>query len=82
MKQFTIFGRPGCGFCVRAKQLCEMKGFEYKYIDIWAEGISHEDMEKTIGKPVRTVPQIFHGDTHIGGYDDLQVYIASQKASA
>lgn len=75
MKKFTIFGRPGCGFCTRAKQLCEIKNFDYKYIDIWAEGISKEDLEKTIGKPVHTVPQVFHGDQHIGGFDDLEEYV-------
>ena len=75
MKKFTIFGRPGCGFCQRAKQLCEIKNYDYKYIDIWEEGISKEDLEKTIGKPVLTVPQVFHGDTHIGGFDDLEKYV-------
>ncbi len=77
MKKFTIFGRPGCGFCTRAKQLCEIKNFEYRYIDIWAEGITKEDLAKTIGKPVMTVPQIFHGETHIGGFDDLNAYVQS-----
>jgi glutaredoxin 1 len=77
MKTFTIFGRPGCGFCTRAKQICEIKNFEYKYVDIWAEGISKEDLEKTVGKPVLTVPQVFHGETHIGGCDDLEAYVAS-----
>lgn len=77
MKKFTIFGRPGCGFCTRAKQLCEINNFEYKYIDIWAEGISKADLEKTVGKPVETVPQVFHGETHIGGFDDLSAYVAT-----
>lgn len=77
MKRFTIFGRPGCGFCTRAKQLCEIKNFDYKYVDIWAEGISKEDLAKTIGKPVNTVPQVFHGETHIGGFDDLQEYVSN-----
>lgn len=75
MKPFTIFGRPGCGFCSRAKQLCEIKNYKYKYVDIWEEGISKEDLEKTTGKPVHTVPQVFHGDQHIGGFDDLERYV-------
>ena len=77
MAVFTIFGRPGCGFCVRAKRLCEIKDFAYRYIDIWAEGISKEDLEKTVGKPVSTVPQVFHGEQHIGGFDDLELYVES-----
>lgn len=79
VEKFTIFGRPGCGYCERAKQLCEIKGFEYRYVDIWAEGISKEDLEKTVGKPVHTVPQIFHGKKHIGGFDDLNEYVSSMN---
>ncbi|MGX5175191.1 GrxA family glutaredoxin [Aliikangiella sp. IMCC44653] len=75
MKKFTIFGRPGCGFCTRAKQLCEINELEYRYVDIWEENISKEDLAKTIGKPVETVPQVFHGETHIGGCDDLEKYL-------
>lgn len=77
MKKFTIFGRPGCGYCARAKQLCEIKNFEYNYVDIWEEGISKEDLAKSAGKPVETVPQVFHGETHIGGFDDLEKYVAN-----
>ncbi|MFK0573016.1 GrxA family glutaredoxin [Endozoicomonas sp.] len=82
MERFTVFGRPGCGFCVRAKELLEAKGLPLKYIDIHAEGISKADLEKTVGKPVETVPQIFHGQQYIGGYTDLEVYlkeVASQE---
>lgn len=74
MKKITIFGRPGCGYCSRAKQLCEIKGLDFKYIDIWAEGISQADLQKTIGKPVSTVPQIFHGDEHIGGFSEFKAF--------
>ncbi len=75
MKKITIFGRPGCGFCSRAKQLCEINNFEHKYIDIWAEGISKQDLEKTVGEPVNTVPQIFHGDDYIGGCQEFEAFI-------
>lgn len=75
MKKITIFGRPGCGFCIRAKQLCEIKSYNFKYIDIWEEGISQEDLQKTIGKPVSTVPQIFHGQDYIGGFTDFEAFV-------
>ena len=60
----VIFGRPGCPYCVRAKELAEKltnerDDFNYRYVDIHAEGISKADLEKTVGKPVETVPQIF-----------------------
>ncbi len=75
MKRFTVFGREGCGFCVRAKQLLEDKGYPLKYIDIHKEGISKADLEKTIGRPVETVPQIFHGEEYVGGCQELEQYL-------
>ena len=71
MERITIFGREGCGFCKRAKELCETKNLNFRYIDIHKEGISKQDLEKTIGKPVETVPQIFNGQEYIGGYTEF-----------
>jgi glutaredoxin 1 len=78
MKRVTIFGREGCGFCSRAKQLCEIKTLDYRYIDIHVEGISKADLEKTIGKPVETVPQIFVGQEHIGGFTEFERFVGQQ----
>ncbi len=71
MERITIFGREDCGYCRRAKDLCDIKALNYRYVDIQREGISKADLEKTIGKPVLTVPQIFHGQEHIGGYTEF-----------
>ncbi|VTM53789.1 glutaredoxin 1 [Klebsiella pneumoniae] len=62
---------------VRAKELAEKltnerDDFNYRYVDIHAEGISKADLEKTVGKPVETVPQIFVDQKHIGGCTDLK----------
>ncbi|AEY01088.1 glutaredoxin 1 [Oceanimonas sp. GK1] len=75
----VIFGRPGCPFCVRAKDLAEQLSnerddFKYRYVDIHAEGISKADLEKTVGKPVETVPQIFLDQQHIGGFTDFEAH--------
>ena len=75
MDRFTVFGRPGCGFCEQARRVLEAKELPFRYIDIHAEGISREDLEKTVGKPVQTVPQIFHGQQYIGGYTELDAYL-------
>ena len=75
MARFTVFGREGCGFCVQAKRVLEAKELPFRYIDIHKEGITKEDLEKTVGKPVRTVPQIFHGEEYIGGYTELAAYL-------
>ena len=66
MKKYTIFGKQGCGFCTRAKQVLADKGLPFKYVDIHEENISKADLEKTVGKPVHTVPQIFLGTDYIG----------------
>ncbi|PMR74998.1 GrxA family glutaredoxin [Billgrantia endophytica] len=76
----VIFGRPGCSFCVRAQSLAErlekagaIEG--HRYVDILAEGISKADMEKTIGKPVATVPQVFVDQAHVGGFTEFDQYV-------
>ncbi|PJE78753.1 Glutaredoxin 1 [invertebrate metagenome] len=75
MKRFTIFGRPGCGFCVQAQRLLESKEYPYKYVDIQKEGIGAEELSATVGRPVRTVPQIFYGEDYVGGYTELVAYL-------
>jgi len=80
MERVTIFGRSSCGFCTRAKQLCEIKELPFRYIDIIEEGISKADLEKTIGSPVETVPQIFVGKNHIGGFTEFSAYIEEKEA--
>ena len=71
MQRFTIFGKENCGFCRRAKELCEIKGLGYRYVDINKEAISRADLEKTVGAAVTTVPHIFHGRQYVGGFDAL-----------
>ena len=75
MEQVTIFGRSSCGFCVRARQICEMKNFPYRYVDIEVEGLTKDDLSRTIGQPVHTVPQIFVGEKHVGGFDHFSAYL-------
>ena len=46
--------------------------FDYRYVDIHAEGITKEDLSKSVGKPVETVPQIFIDEKPIGGCTDFE----------
>jgi len=78
MNTITIFGRPGCGFCSRAKQLCEIQKYQFNYIDIWKGNISKADLETTIGRPVLTMPQIFLGKEYIGGFTEFEQFVESQ----
>ncbi|MDA3978347.1 MULTISPECIES: GrxA family glutaredoxin [Gallibacterium] len=73
----VIFGRPGCPYCARAKELAEklkntVEDFDYRYVDIIAEGISKADLSKSVGKTVETVPQIFIDEKPIGGCTDFE----------
>lgn len=75
MKQATIYSTATCPYCVRAKMLLEQKGISYHEIRVDQDPQQRQQMlEKADGQ--RTVPQIFIGDHHIGGFDDL--YQASQ----
>lgn len=79
----VIFGRSGCPFCVRAKNLAEklknsVADFDYRYVDIIAEGISKADLSISVGKPVETVPQIFIDEKPIGGCTDFEALMKEQ----
>ena len=69
MKKIVIYTTSICPYCVRAKALLDRKGFTYEEINAEDEKIRDEMIEKSGG--MRTVPQIFIGDTHVGGSDDL-----------
>ncbi|MPW43833.1 glutaredoxin 3 [Acinetobacter guerrae] len=66
----TIYSTTMCPYCVRAKQLLERKGVEYKEINLSNEApeVRVELMQRT---KQRTVPQIFINDQFIGGFDQL-----------
>ena len=66
----TIYTKFGCGFCVRAKRLLDQKGVDYTEHDITMGGPKRDEMLER-APHARTVPQIFIGETHVGGSDDL-----------
>jgi glutaredoxin 3 len=68
--KITIYTTPICPYCVRAKQLLKKKGAAYDEIDVFMDKNAREEMEEK-SNGARTVPQIFIGDTHVGGSDDL-----------
>lgn len=66
----VIYSTTVCPYCVRAKQLLERKGIEFKEINLSKEApeVRTELMQRTNH---RTVPQIFINDQFIGGFDQL-----------
>jgi len=78
MKPVRMYTTPICPYCVRAKSLFKKKGVEVQEIDIFMDDEARQEMQKNTGG-ARTVPQIFIGDTHVGGCDDLYALEAAGK---
>ncbi len=70
MAPVTLYSTMLCPYCFAAKKLLKEKGAEFEEVDVTMNPKKRAFMmEKAGGK--RTVPQIFIGDAHVGGYDDL-----------
>ena len=70
MKTIEIYTSPLCGFCHAAKRLLNEKGAEFTEFDIWEDPARKPEMMQR-AKGRHTVPQIFVGETHVGGCDEL-----------
>ena len=69
MSEILIYTADRCPYCVMAKRLLDKKQAIYTEINVDAKaGMREEMMQKT---KRRTVPQIYIGDLHVGGFDDL-----------
>jgi glutaredoxin 3 len=69
MSEVTIYTTPYCPYCVRAKRLLERKGVAYREVDVAGDDAARIRLAEQTG--MRSVPQIFVGDHHVGGSDDL-----------
>jgi glutaredoxin 3 len=65
----TIYTSAWCGYCAMAKRLLDDKGVRYEEIPVDMDVKRRAEMEQRSGR--RTVPQIWIGERHVGGYDDL-----------
>ena len=71
MPNVTIYTKDYCPYCIKAKNLLKRKGVEnISEIDITKDEATLQEMLTRSGGR-KTVPQIFIGDKHIGGFDDL-----------
>ena len=70
MQPVKMYTTPICPYCVRAKALLGKKGVPVQEIDIFSDNEARAEMLAKSGG-MRTVPQIFIGDTHVGGFDEL-----------
>ncbi|WP_367717800.1 glutaredoxin 3 [Nitratireductor sp. GISD-1A_MAKvit] len=70
MPEVTIYTRMMCGFCSAAKRLLDSKGVEYTEHDAsFSDELRQEMIQRSNGRS--TFPQIFIGDVHVGGCDEL-----------
>ena len=70
MKPVEIYTSPLCGFCHAAKRLLNQKGVTFSEVDVMMNPKRKPEMIQRANGG-RTVPQIFIGDTHEGGCDEL-----------
>ncbi len=65
----TVYGNATCPYCGAARMLLTRKAVEFEYIVITNDPQKRQEMQERSGG--RSVPQIFVGDTLVGGFDDL-----------
>ena len=71
MKNIIIYTGPSCNFCDAAKRLLERNKLKFSEVDVSSgENIREEMIKKSNGQ--RTIPQIFFGESHVGGYTELR----------
>jgi glutaredoxin 3 len=76
----TMYTTSWCPYCDRARRLLASKGVSYQEFDVELAPDKRAEMHSRSGR--RTVPQIFIGDQHVGGSDDLQALEASGRLDA
>lgn len=70
MKTVTIYSTTWCPYCVAAKRFLDSKGVPWSEIDLTGDDDARAALVEKSGR--RTVPQIYVGEVHVGGYDDLR----------
>ena len=68
--KILVYTTPTCPYCVSAKSLLSQKGYAFEEIDVTDLKAREGLLKKANGR--KTVPQIFIGSLHVGGFDDLQ----------
>ncbi|MCH2209458.1 MAG: glutathione peroxidase [Lentisphaerales bacterium] len=71
-KRVTIFTKPGCPHCARAKKNLKEHDLSYEEIELGSKGLSYSSLAAVTGRG--TVPQVYIEGEHIGGADDLEAY--------
>ncbi len=73
--KYTVYGKPRCDYCDKAKAMLREQGKPVTYHDVMEDTAARAVLLEAIPN-LKTVPQIFHGDHHVGGYTELVAYLA------
>ena len=76
----VMYTTSWCPYCERARKLLKRKNVEFSEINVESAPEKRAEMQQKSGR--RTVPQIFIGDTHVGGSDDLHALEDAGKLDA
>lgn len=77
MPSVRIYSTSWCPYCVAAKRYFTQRGVAFEEIDLTEDDEGRDELTQRTGQ--RTVPQIFIGDTHVGGYTDLMALASAGK---
>lgn len=78
--EITLYTSAVCGYCVAAKNFLKSKGLQWREVRIDTDPAEREKMMALARRT--SVPQIFVGQTHVGGYDDLMALHRAGKLDA
>ena len=81
MKKITMYSGNPCPYCGAAKALLKTKNVDIEEFDIWQDPAKAKEMlQRTNG--ARTIPQIFIGETYVGGYNELKALEVAGKLNS
>jgi glutaredoxin 3 len=81
MKTATIYTTTSCPYCVKSKKILKAKGTAFQEIDVTGDDAAREKLVRDSGGAM-TVPQIWIGDTHVGGCGDLEDLVEEGRLEA
>jgi len=80
MQNVVIYSKGYCPYCKAAKQIFKLSGVKFREYDITNSPKRQKEMQRLSQR--NTVPQIFFGQQHIGGYTDLVAYVDRQAVKS
>ena len=81
MKKVIIYTGPACNYCDAAKHLLSKKKVDYTEFNIATNPAKLQEMQERT-KGAKTIPQIFIGETYVGGYNELKALEVASKLNS